>query len=285
MAQSTRDIKRRIKGIRNTMQITNAMGLVSSAKLVKARERLIRTRPYYFTVLKNLNQTFNVVGETGHPLLKKRKIDRSLYIVVSDDRGLAGGYNNNIVKIVEEEAAHRKDEVDLILIGSKSVDYFHNRGYKIREEFKGITEEPSYSDAERIGGIAFDLYKNEIVDEIKVAFTKFVNNMTQEPKILTLMPQQQNEEIERHINLVIDFEPSPEEVLDYLIPKYVIIGVYKALIEASCSEQAARRIAMEIATENAKEMIEDLNIKYNRARQSAITTEITEIITGTEVIK
>jgi F-type H+-transporting ATPase subunit gamma len=284
VAQSTRDIKRRIKSISNIMQITKAMELVSSAKLNKARERLIRTRPYYYTVLKNLQQTFNIVGD-HHPLLREREIKKSLYIVVSDDRGLAGGYNNNIVKLVEEECKGREKDVSLILIGTKAIDYFRRKDYRIREKFTGITEDPLYSDAEEIGKYAFNLYENYAVDEIKIAYTRFINNITHEPEIRQLLPHVNFWDVEDKRNKVIDFEPSPEEVLDYLIPKYINSCIYGALIEASCSEQASRRIAMEVATENATEIIEELKISYNRARQSAITTELTEIVTSAEVLK
>ncbi len=286
MVQSMREIKRRIKGISNMKQITNAMGLVSSAKLVKARERLIRTRPYYYTVQKNIERMFEIIDEIDYPLLKNRKVKRSLYIVISDDRGLAGGYNNNIVRLVEDEAAHRKEDVDLILVGKKAVDYFIRREYKIFRSYTGITEEPNYSDAEEIGYLAFDLYKDYKVDEIKVAFTKFINNIIHEPEVRCLLPQIRTEdEFTLKENIVMDFEPSPEVVLDYLVPKYVVSSIYGALIEASCSEQGARRLAMEVATENADEIIEDLTIQYNRTRQSAITTEINEIISGAEALK
>lgn len=284
MAQSTRDIKRRIKSIGSIMQITKAMELVSSAKLTKAKERLIRTRPYYYTVLKNIQQTFNTVGDI-HPLLMDKEIKKSLYIVISDDRGLAGGYNNNIVKLVEDESDGREKDVFLILIGTKAIDYFRNKDYKIIKKFTGITEDPFYSDAEKIGEMAFNLYKAYEVDEIKVAYTRFLNNMTHEPETRQLLPYVSFWEEEDRKNKVIDFEPSPEVVFDYLIPKYVNSCIYGALIEASCSEQAARRTAMEVATDNAKEIIEDLKINFNHARQSAITTELNEIITSAEVLK
>lgn len=284
MGQSTRDIRRRIKSISSTMQITKAMELVSSAKLTKAKERLIRTRPYYYTVQKNIRQTFNTIAER-HPLLIEREVHKSLYIVISDDRGLAGGYNNNVVKLVEEDARGREKESELILIGSKAIQHFKSTDFHIREKFTGITEEPNYYDAEKIGSIALNLYANYVVDEIKVVFTRFINNISYEPTLTQLLPHGTFEEVEDRRNRVIDFEPSPEAVLDYLIPKYINSYIYGALIEATCSEQAARRIAMEVATENAMEIIENLKISYNRARQSAITTELTEIVTSAELQK
>jgi F-type H+-transporting ATPase subunit gamma len=283
MAKSIRDIKRRIRSINGTMKITSAMELVSSAKLVKARERLIRTRPYYSTVHRNFKETCSALNKTEHPLLKEREIHSSLYIIISDDRGLAGGYNNNIARLVEDEIKKTGNRADLILIGSKAIDYFQKEKYKIVEKFTGITEEPDFKDAETISYKALDLYENNWVDEIKVAFTRFINNMHQEPTIMRILPAELPETSYTEKQL-IEFEPSPGAVLDYLIPKYVAGSIYGALVEASCSEQAARTNAMGIATENAKEMIEELIITYNRARQTAITTEITEIVSGSEVL-
>lgn len=283
MAKSTREIKRRIRSIYGTMKITSAMELVASAKLVKARERLIKTIPYYSTIHRNFQETYAAIYKLDHPLLNEREIHSTLYIVISDDRGLAGGYNNNIARLVEDEITKSGKRGNLILVGSKAIDYFQREKHKIEEKFTGITEEPDYKDAETLADIALDLYANNWVDEIKVAYTRFINNMHQEPAIIKLLPVELPNAayIEKQY---IEFEPSPEKVLDYLIPKYLASSIYGALVEASCSEQAARTNAMGIATENAKEMIEELKITYNRARQTAITTEITEIVSGSEVI-
>ncbi len=281
MAKSTREIKRRIRSIYGTMKITSAMELVASAKLVKARERLIKTRPYYSTIHRNFQETYSSINKLNHPLLNERDIHSSLYIIISDDRGLAGGYNNNIARLVEDEIRKTGNRANLILIGSKAIDYFQKSKHKIEEKLTGITEEPDFKDAESIAARALDLYENNWVDEIKVAYTRFINNMHQEPEIIRLLPIDHQEEYSLSEKQYIEFEPSPEVVLDYLIPKYVASSIYGALVEASCSEQAARTNAMGIATENAKEMIEELRITYNRARQTAITTEINEIVSGT----
>ena len=283
MAKSTREIKRRIRSINGTMKITKAMELVSSAKLLKARERLIRTRPYYSTVHRNFQETYSALNKTDHPLLKEREIHSSLYIIISDDRGLAGGYNNNIARLVENEIIKIGNRADLILVGSKAIDYFQKGKHRVVEKFTGITEEPDFRDAETIAYRALDLYENNWVDEIKIAFTRFINNMNQEPVIMKILPAESSETPSNGRQL-IEFEPSAEAVLDYLIPKYVSSSIYGALVEASCSEQAARTNAMGIATENAKEMIEELKITYNKARQTAITTEINEIISGSVVL-
>ena len=280
MAKSTREIKRRIRSIYGTMKITSAMELVASAKLVKARERIIKARPYYSTIHRNFQETYLSINKINHPLLNEREIHSSLYIIISDDRGLAGGYNNNIARLVEDEIRKTGNRANLFLIGSKAIDYFQKGKHKIEEKYTGITEEPDFKDAESIAARALDLYENNWVDEIKVAYTRFINNMQQEPEIIRLLPVDPQEEYSPYEKQLIEFEPSPEVVLDYLIPKYVSSSIYGALVEASCSEQAARTNAMGIATENAKEMIEELKITYNRARQTAITTEINEIVSG-----
>ncbi|NLY45607.1 MAG: ATP synthase F1 subunit gamma [Tissierella sp.] len=288
MAQSTRDIKRRIRGISNTKQITKAMELVSTAKMRKSRIRLEKSRPYYNTVLNSIS---SILGDTrmNHPLITTREVKKSLYIVMTADRGLAGGYNSNINRLVEAESRKDKDSISLIVVGLKGRDYFKNRGYHIAGEFFGITETPGFSDARQIGELAMDLYLKGEVDEISLVYTKFISTLSYEPKILKLLPfnaiQNGTEEKLNKSLKVIEFEPSPEEALDYLIPKYVESTIFGALIESSSSEQAARRVAMESATENAEEMIDELNMSYNRARQAAITMELTEIVAGAEALK
>lgn len=284
MAQSTRDIKRRIKGIGNTMQITKAMELVSTAKMRKARIRLEKSRPYYLTVLDSISDVISNVN-INHPLLQPREIKKSLYIVITADRGLAGGYNANINRLIDSKFRKDKDSISLITIGLKSRDFFKSRGYNIIGEFTGISEEPNFSDAKKIGNLAIDLFLKEEVDEINLVYTRFISTLSHEPIVVKLLPTEEIGKTQTKINKVIEFEPSPEEVLDYLIPKYIESSIFGGLIEASSSEQAARRVAMESATDNAEEMIEDLNMSYNRARQAAITMEISEIVAGAEALK
>lgn len=281
MAESTRDIKRRMRGISNTMQITKAMELVSSSKMRRARARLERSRPYYTTVLESIKDVICQVS-VNHPLLSNREVKKSLYIVSTADRGLAGGYNANINRLVHSKFQDKKDDIALIVIGSKGRDFFKRRGYNILEEFVGFTEEPSFEIASQIGDIAVDLFLKGEVDEINLVFTKFKTTLSYEPTILKILP---TDEIKKGTSRnIIEFEPSPDEVLDYLIPKYIDSSIFGALVEASCSEQAARRFAMESATDNAEEMIEDLNMSYNRARQAAITNEISEIVAGADAL-
>lgn len=285
MAESTRDIKRRIRGITNTKQITKAMELVSSAKLRKAREKLEKTRPYFNTVRESIQEVLSATGNMRHPFLEIREVKRSLYIVITADGGLAGGYNSNVIRVVESEIKSRKDEVDLIVIGRKGKDYFKSRGYNVVGEFLDITEAPAFSDAVQIGQLAMEKYENREVDEVKLVYTEFITTLSQENKIIKLLPNEGANGDEKEKTSVIEYEPSPEEVLDYLIPKYIESTIYGGLIESSCSEQGSRRTAMQSATDNAEEMIDELTLSYNRARQAAITSEISEIVAGAEALK
>ncbi|MGJ0846925.1 ATP synthase F1 subunit gamma [Tissierella praeacuta] len=285
MAETTRDIKRRIRGISNTRQITKAMELVSSAKLKRARERLEKSRPYYNTVLSNIQDILATTGNMKHPLLDSREVKTSLYIIVSADRGLAGGYNAGVIRLAEGKIKEENKDAKIITVGTKARDYFKKRDYDVIGEFVGIVEEPTFSDARKIGNMALDLYKDKVVDEIKIVYTKFLGTISQEPGILTLLPSGEVHKESEKRKTVTEFEPSTEEVLDFLIPKYIQSTIYGALIESSSSEQAARRVAMEAATDNAEEMIDELNISYNRARQAAITMEITEIVSGADALK
>lgn len=285
MAQSTKEIKSRIKGVTSTKQITKAMELVSSSKLKRARRSLEESRPYYHTVLENIQDILTFEKNLKHPLLDNREIKTALYIVLSADRGLAGGYNSSIMRLVEDSIKENGLDSKLITIGTKARDYFKRRNYDISETFIGISEEPDFYHARKIGEKALELYENKEVDEINIVYTRFVSTIAQEPKMLKLLPSQEVEKKSGNKKVVIEFEPSTEEVLSYLIPKYIQSSIYGALIEASASEQAARRLAMDAATENAEEIIEELEISFNRARQAAITMEISEIVSGADALK
>lgn len=285
MAQSTKEIKSRIRGVSSTRQITKAMELVSSSKLKRARRSLEQSRPYYNTILANIQDVLNVEKNLKHPLLDDREIKTSLYIIVSADRGLAGGYNSSVIRLLEDTIRESGNDSKIITIGSKARDYFKRRDYDVSESFIGISEEPEFYDAKRIGEKALELYKDKQVDEISIVFTHFESTINQNAQILRLLPSEEVKKESGNKRVVVEFEPSTEEVLSYLIPKYIQSSIYGALIEASASEQAARRLAMDAATENADEIIEELEISFNRARQAAITMEISEIVSGADALK
>lgn len=285
MAGSMRDIKRRIRGIGSTRQITRAMEMVSTAKLKKAREDLERTRPYYNTVYNNIIETLGNIDHVNHPFLKKRKVEKTLYIVITADRGLAGGFNSNITKLLEGEAKDKKDSTHILTVGLKGWDYLRRRDYEIKGKFLGETENPTFADAKEIGKLVMEMYEKEEVDEVNIIYTNFVSTLSQSPRILKLLPCIcVDDEVDGRSEM-LEFEPSAGKVLDYLIPKYIEAVIFGTLIESSASQQAARMTAMQAATDNANEIIEDLELKYNRARQAAITAEISEIVTGAEALK
>lgn len=261
------------------------MELVSTVKLRKARARLEESRPYYTTVLANIQNVLANTGNVIHPLLDSREVKSVLYIVLAADRGLAGGYNSNVFKLAEDDIKKRGLDTKLITVGVRAREYFKRRSHDVVSAFTGISEEPSYADAAEIGKMALDLYKKGEVDEINIVYSRFVSTISQQPEMLTLLPSEEVHEESKAARRITEFEPSTEEVLDYLIPKYIQSSIFGTLIEASSSEQAARRVAMESATDNAGEIIDELEISYNRARQAAITMEISEIVAGAEALK
>ncbi|WP_026895766.1 ATP synthase F1 subunit gamma [Clostridiisalibacter paucivorans] len=289
MAQSgIRDIKRRIKSIGNTRQITKAMELVSSAKLNKYKSRLEKTRPYFDTVVESIQDILASTTGIRHPLLEKREVKKTCYLVITSDRGLCGGYNSNITRMVDNKIDN-KENVAIMVTGQKGRDFFKRKDYNIEKDIIGISEDPQYSQAIELGNIVTELYENGEVDEVNLVYTRFISTISHEPTIMKLLPAEkitgENSNEENKKRALIEYEPSAEEVLSYLIPKYIQSSIYGALVESSVSEQGARRVAMENATDNADEMVQKLNLKYNRARQAAITQEISEIVGGAEALK
>ena len=287
------DIKRRIKSVTSTKQITKAMELVATAKLKRARNKLEKSKPYYNRIYKSIREIVAFSKGVRHEFLEEREINKTLYIVLTGDRGLAGGFNSNICKLVEEDVED-KSKVKLICVGSKGRSYFIKRGYDIAYEMTGVSETPEFSNAQVIGDKAIDMYKSEEVDAVKLVYTEFISTINYNPRVLDLLPLviKNKEELEDELKenseenpIIFRYEPSPGEVLNYLIPKYISSTIYGASIESSASEQGSRRVAMESATDNAEEMIDDLNLLYNRARQASITQEISEIVSGADALE
>lgn len=281
-----RDIKRRIRSVNSTKQITKAMELVSTAKLRRSRGRLEKVRPYFETVNETVQEILGSSSNIDHSYTIEREVKKSLYIVITADRGLCGGYNINAIKKALEDIED-KEKVSFIVIGQKAKGYFSKRGYNIVGEYLNISEKPEYIDAKNIGRLALKLYKEGEIDEIKLVYTQFVSTISQVPKMVKLLPvaKEEKEKTEEEEFKYVSYEPSPGAVLDYLIPKYIESTVFGTLVESAASEQAARRVAMESATDNAEEMIDSLTLSFNQARQAAITQEITEIVGGAEALK
>lgn len=281
---SMRDIKRRIKSVNSTEQITNAMYLVASSKLNKARNRLDDTRPFFNETRKVIANIVNGSSGISHPFLEKREVKSTAVIVITGDRGLCGGYNANVNKIAMT-AIKNKENDKVIAVGGKGKEFFKSR-CNLKEAFTNISEKPTYEDALKIGRLALEMFTSGEVDEVYLAYTEFVSTLVSEPKLIKLFPLDvddfKNDDTSSASALTV-YEPGEEEVLEYVIPKYVNTVIYGALVESAVCELGARMTAMDAATENAEEMINSLNIIYNRARQSAITQEITEIVGGSGI--
>ena len=278
-----KDIKRRIKSVESTMQITKAMELVASSKLRKAKEKVENSRPYFNT----LYDTMRKISRSTKGLKSQFTVDRDTgkkgFIVVAGDRGLAGGYNSNVLKTAVSHMDNQKYPV--IAVGKKSMDFFNKRGYPLHGKFSSGAESIDVAEIHQISEEAIALYKSGEIDELYIVFTKFVSTLTQEPQIIKLLPLKFDDEGAAAKSSLTVYEPSPEGVFDYLVPKYIDGIIFGAIVESFASEQGARRTAMESATDNAEEMIGSLQLKYNRARQATITQEISEIVAGAEALK
>lgn len=281
----TRDIKRKIKSINSTMQITKAMELVSTAKLKRAKDRLELTKPYFETVYGTIQDLLRSEKNLKHEYLTQREINKTLYIVITGDRGLCGGYNNNAMRLVTDDVKD-KSKAAVLTIGRKSRDFFSKNGFEVMKEITQISENPQYAHAQEITRTVLRWFATEKVDAIKLVYTEMISTISQEAKMIQLLPVvSDGAESVAARRGYINYEPSPEAVLGYVIPKYVESVIFGALIESSASEQAARRMAMENASDNADEMIDSLTLRFNQARQSAITQEISEIVGGAEALK
>ncbi len=281
---SMRDIKRRKGSIQSTQQITKAMKLVSTVKLQKAKNRAEETNPYFNYMYQTVISMLKRSGTIRHPYLSAGESAKKAVVVITSNRGLAGGYNSNVVKLVTD-STFQKDEVKIFAIGSKGKDALERRGYEIAEDYSTVMEAPVYEDAAAICKQILKAFQEGEIGEIYLAYTHFKNTVSHEPKLLKLLPVEFNEEDSTEdSNILMNYEPNEEEALDLIIPKYITSLFYGALVEAAASENGARMQAMDSATSNAEEMIGDLSLKYNRARQGSITQELTEIIAGASAI-
>ncbi|MDD6638843.1 MAG: ATP synthase F1 subunit gamma [Lachnospiraceae bacterium] len=280
---SMRDIKRRKSSIQSTQQITKAMKLVSTVKLQKARNRAEATNPYFNYMYKTVSSMLAKSGTIDHPYLRGGQSNKKAVVVITSNRGLAGGYNSNIVKLITG-GDFAKEDLDIYAVGGKGVEALSRRGYNIVENASEIMEAPTYSDAAALCSKVLDAFTKGEVGEIYLAYTHFKNTVSQEPKLIKLLPVEIDPAETDDSNVLMNYEPNEEEALNMIIPKYVTSLFYGALVEAVASENGARMQAMDSATSNAEEMISDLSLKYNRARQGSITQELTEIIAGANAI-
>lgn len=284
---SMRDIKRRKGSIQSTQQITKAMKLVSTVKLQKAKHRAEQSKAYFNCMYETVSSVLAKTENLNHPYLRGGESSKKAVIVITSNRGLAGGYNSNIVKLVMQSGL-KKEDLRIYAIGKKGKDSLHRKGYEIVEEDSDIIEEPLYVDAMALSSRVLDSYAKGEVGEIYLAYTGFKNTVVHEPTLLKLLPiepEKKDENVqEKSSKALMNFEPEDDEALELIIPKYVTSLIYGGLIEAVASENGARMQAMDSATSNAEEMIDHLSLMYNRARQGSITQELTEIIAGANAI-
>ena len=267
---SMRDIKRRRSSIASTQQITNAMKLVSTVKLQKTKARAERSKPYFDKMYATVTSMLAKSGTIEHPYLKPQASGKKAVIVVTSNRGLAGGYNASVIKLITGSDL-KPDDLLLYTVGNKGKEYFQHREYTIAKDYSEVIENPMFSDAKEICEEVLGGYAAGEISEIYLAYTYFKNTVVHEPKLLKLLP--------------VEIEEADIEALEIISPKYVTSILYGALVEAIASENGARMQAMDSATSNAQDMIDHLTLQYNRARQGSITQELTEIIAGANAIQ
>lgn len=288
MASSNmRDIKRRIRSVNSMEHITNAMKLVSASKLRRAKSTFEKTREYFHYVTESIEEIFNNTSEIPERYLKgNQEIKATCYIIITSSRGLCGSFNANVIKEAARNIASDREKPVIVAVGGKGKEYFEKRGFDIIQEYMLPPESISFMETHEISKPIIELYDQGKIDEVVMIYTSFISSMEQKVRSVTLLPFELDRDPDfPPLEKEVDYEPSVEEVFNYLVPKYVEIMIYGAIVESATCEHAARRMAMENATENAREMIGELTLFYNRTRQAAITNEISEIVGGAEALK
>ncbi len=283
---SMRDIKRRKGSIQSTQQITKAMKLVSTVKLQRSKQHAINSKDYFGYMYKTVQNMLAKAGAIDHPYVNESKSTKKAVIMITGNRGLAGGYNSNIVKLITKGEL-KKEDLIIYTVGKKGREAMHRYGYELADDYSNMIDAPEYIDAMRLTTIVLNAFKNGEIGEIYLAYTSFKNTVVHEPRLMKLLPVKQQEEStiqEEDDDIPMNFEPCEEDALDMIIPKYITSLIYGGMVEAVASENGARMQAMDSATSNAEEMIDKLTLQYNRARQGSITQELTEIIAGAQAI-
>lgn len=283
-----RDIKKRIKSVKNTQQITKAMKMVSAAKLRRAEESVKHARPYAWKMKGVLSSLALRADPAAHPLLARREVKKIEIIVITSDRGLCGAFNSSIIKRVDSFIHLNRsnyESIRLTTVGRKAVDHFRRNRVEIRDEHMNILSGFGYNTASLIAGDIINAYANEEVDEVYMVYNEYKSALSQETVMERLLPITPLDGEHEASTVDYIYEPSKEDILNEVLPKHVEVQVYRALLESIASEHGARMTAMDSATRNAKDMIGKLTLYYNRARQAAITKELVEIVSGAEALK
>ena len=284
---SMRDIKRRKSSIQSTQQITKAMKLVSTVKLQKSKRRAMDARDYFSYMYRTVQSMLKKAGTIQHPFITPCEGGKKAVIMITGNRGLAGGYNSNVIKLITRGEL-KKEDLIIYTLGSKGREAMARYGYELAEDYSEMIENPEYIDAMRLSANLLNAFKQGEIGEIYLAYTHFKNTVVHEPVLMKLLPVEAGdttEGAEESANEIpMNFEPAEQEALDLIIPKYVTSLIYGGMVESVASENGARMQAMDSATSNAEELVDKLTLQYNRARQGSITQELTEIIAGANAI-
>ena len=284
---SMRDIKRRKSSIQSTQQITKAMKLVSTVKLQKSKRRAMDARDYFSYMYRTVQSMLAKAGTIQHPFITPTEGGKKAVVMITGNRGLAGGYNSNVIKLITRGELNKEDLI-IYTLGSKGREAMARYGYELAEDYSDMIENPEYIDAMRLSANLLNAFKQGEIGEIYLAYTHFKNTVVHEPVLMKLLPVEADasagETEESEMDIPMNFEPAEQEALDLIIPKYVTSLIYGGMVESVASENGARMQAMDSATSNAEELVEKLTLQYNRARQGSITQELTEIIAGANAI-
>ena len=281
---SLKDLRNKIKSIKSIQQVTNAMKMVAAAKLRKSQEDMEKARPYTNSIEEMINHLIPDIDRSLLSILETREVKKKLFIVISADRGMAGAFNSNIIKKTEQKVLEfGNDNSLLICIGKKSHDYFKRRDFNIIKSYRDFWNTLDVSDALSIGDMIIEKYLSKEIDSVEVIYNEFISVASQKIICKTFLPITYDHNEKESCDLL--YEPSKAQVVKTLVPKHLNVQLWQFLLESNASEQAARMVAMENATDNAGEMISDLSIEYNKARQAAITTEIIEIVSGANALE
>jgi F-type H+-transporting ATPase subunit gamma len=279
---SQREIRRRIGAVRNIKQITRAMQFVAASKLKRAQDSTLASRPYSASIDEVLADLASVLGGEDHPLLATREGGTRLIVLMTSDRGLAGALNANTIRFAAKEITEHPGDVTLVTVGRKGRDAMRRARAPIMAHFGAFGDRPSFADVTPLARLVVDEYLAERVNRVDIVHSAFISTLAQRPRLETLLPIEPNEDTAGIPGNQFIFEPNPGAVLRQLLPRYVATRLYQAVLESKASEESSRMVAMKNATENAEDLIEDLTLSYNKARQTNITREMIEISTGAQ---
>lgn len=286
---SLKEIDSRIKSTKKMKQITKAMNMVSSSKLRRAEKNTKQFEPYMEKMQDAITAIAGASKNSNHPMLRPRHIQRSGYLVITSDKGLAGAYSSNVLKRLVNDIKEKhtnSDEYSIIVLGQSGVDFLKNRGYEVESSLVDVPDQPSFKSIQAIAKHAIDLFSEEHIDELKIYYSHYVSVLENKPSVKQVLPLSQEDSSQGQGQMSsYEFEPDKDSILRVILPQYVESLIYGTILDAKASEHAARMTAMKNASDNATELIDDLSLQYNRARQAEITQQITEIVSGSAALE